>query len=149
MFGLIFMAKEEKQKEAKPGKKFCFKCAAEIFEEAEICPKCGVRQHKSVSTTAKASPELQTSRTSNTSPSRGHVSSGIAIILSFFWPGLGHIYLGDIMFGLFVMFMYAVLWVVAVITALLCSPVPLIVWIWAMYDSYNLAKRINRGEVEE
>lgn len=24
--------------------KFCVKCGAYIFEEAEICPKCGVRQ---------------------------------------------------------------------------------------------------------
>jgi len=24
--------------------KFCFKCAKELFDEAEICPNCGVRQ---------------------------------------------------------------------------------------------------------
>ena len=25
-------------------KKFCMKCGADIFQEAEICPKCGVKQ---------------------------------------------------------------------------------------------------------
>jgi TM2 domain-containing membrane protein YozV len=29
-----------------PGKVFCFKCGAQIFAEAEICPQCGVRQQQ-------------------------------------------------------------------------------------------------------
>jgi ribosomal protein L40E/TM2 domain-containing membrane protein YozV len=140
------MADEEKPREAKPGKIFCFRCGAEIFEDAEICPKCGVRQHKH----AGKSPEPQQPQPSGSSasPPRGHVNSGLAILLSFFWPGLGHVYLGDIMFGLFVMVMYTIVWGLAILTALICSPLPLILWIWAMYDSNNLAKRINSGQVD-
>lgn len=138
---------EKAEREPKPGKIFCFRCGAEIFEDAEICPKCGVRQRKHAG--AAKSPEPQPASPSGDSRApRGHVNSGLAILLSFFWPGLGHIYLGDIMFGLFVMIIYAVLWGFAVLTALICSPVPLVVWIWAMYDSNNLAKRINSGEVD-
>lgn len=35
------MAQEKTQKE----KKFCTECGASILRKAEICPKCGVRQH--------------------------------------------------------------------------------------------------------
>ena len=145
----LFHMAEKEQKEPKPGKIFCFRCGAEIFEDAEICPKCGVRQHRHAST-AKQSPESQQPQPAGSTapPPRGQVNSGLAIILSFFWPGLGHIYLGDIMFGIFVMVMYAILWGLAIITALICSPIPLIVWIWAMYDSNSLAKRMNSGEVD-
>jgi ribosomal protein L40E/TM2 domain-containing membrane protein YozV len=140
---------EKEAKDPKPGKIFCFRCGAEIFEDAEICPKCGVRQNRNAGAvkTMPAQPAGSAGQ-SGASPPRGHVNSGLAIILSFFWPGLGHVYLGDIMFGLFVMVAYTVLWGIAVLTALICSPIPLIVWIWAMYDSNNLAKRINSGKVD-
>ena len=37
------------------GKIFCYKCGASIFEEAEICPHCGVRQKRATSTSANGS----------------------------------------------------------------------------------------------
>ncbi|MBU0527879.1 hypothetical protein KKE92_05330 [Candidatus Micrarchaeota archaeon] len=119
-------------------KKFCFKCGAEIFEEAEICPKCGVRQ---------LTPVREVKPTQVIS-SKGTSSPGVATILSFLFPGLGHIYLGDIFFGLIVMVVYACSWGLAIITALICSPIPILIWIWSMYNSYNLALKINKGEVE-
>ena len=33
------------QQETMAGSKFCFACGASIDSRAEICPKCGVRQH--------------------------------------------------------------------------------------------------------
>jgi uncharacterized membrane protein YvbJ len=33
--------------------KFCYKCAKELFDEAEICPGCGVRQHMSAASNGK------------------------------------------------------------------------------------------------
>jgi len=129
------MAEKNQQKNAK---KFCFKCGAEIFEEAEICPKCGVRQPTQ---TSEAKPAQVIS-------SKGNASPGAATILSFLFPGLGHIYLGDIFFGLIFMILYACSWGLAFITAFICSPIPIIAWIWSMYDSYNLALKINKGEVE-
>lgn len=35
------------------GKVFCYKCGASIFVEAEICPKCGVRQRRVVPNTTE------------------------------------------------------------------------------------------------
>ncbi len=129
------MAEKNQQINAK---KFCFKCGAEIFEEAEICPKCGVRQFTPVSEV----------NVSSVTSSRGTTSPGIATILSFLFPGLGHIYLGDIFFGLIIMVLYACSWGLAILTAFICSPIPILLWLWSMYDSYNLALKINKGEVE-
>jgi len=47
-----------------PGHKQCDSCGADILAKAEICPKCGVRQHS-------------------------HVSKAVLLLVTFFFGGLG------------------------------------------------------------
>jgi hypothetical protein len=41
--------------------------------------------------------------------------SGLAILFAFFLPGLGHVYMGRVLFGLFLMAMWPLTWVVAIV----------------------------------
>lgn len=103
--------------------KFCFNCGNEIDEKAEICPKCGVRV-KQV-------------------PIHGEIkSSGIAVILSFFIPGLGQIYNGQIGKGiLFIIIGFILAMLIFVLIGFLLYP---IFWIYNIYDAYKSAETINR-----
>lgn len=102
--------------------KFCANCGNEINEKAEICPKCGVR--------VKQVPVYREMK-----------SSGIAVILSFFIPGLGQIYNGQIGKGiLFIIIGFILALSMIVLIGFLLYP---IFWIYNMYDAYKTAERIN------
>lgn len=103
--------------------KFCSNCGNEIDDKAEICPKCGVRVMPVPVRTEKK-------------------SSGLAAIASFFIPGLGQIYNGQI--GKGIMFI-----IIGTIFALLMFVLigfilyPLF-WIYNIYDAYSTAENINK-----
>jgi TM2 domain-containing membrane protein YozV len=69
----------------------------------------------------------------------------LALILSFFLPGLGQIYNGDTNNGIILM--------IASIASLLLTSLCIGffffigIWVYAMYDAYTKAERINRGEI--
>jgi TM2 domain-containing membrane protein YozV len=84
-----------------------------------------------------------------------------SIILSFFLPGLGQIYNGHVKKGIILAVVYIVLWIAMIIVyfagalvtmgigAFCCLPaflVPLVIWVYGMYDAYVVAGKINRGE---
>src|SRR4051794_27303242 len=61
---------------------FCRACGQSIDARAVICPKCGVPQSAVAPTPfAPQTPEEK--------------SPGLAILLSFLWPGSGHLYVGS------------------------------------------------------
>jgi TM2 domain-containing membrane protein YozV len=62
----------------------------------------------------------------------------IAVILSFFIPGLGQFYTGQLMKAL-VLFVLAVVFG-ALSTILIGIPFYILVWLYSMYDAYNAAK---------
>lgn len=102
--------------------KFCPNCGSEIDEKAEICPKCGVRVKPVPIRTEKK-------------------SSGIAAIASFFIPGLGQIYNGQIGKGIMfiiISIIFGLLMLVLIGFILL----PLF-WIYNIYDAYSTAEKIN------
>lgn len=72
-------------------------------------------------------------------------SSGIAAVLSFFWPGLGQIYNGQIGKGILLILLQIVNLVLMFV--LIGFITGLLVWVYSMYDAYNTAERINRGEI--
>lgn len=115
------------QTEEKPQTKFCQSCGKEININAEICPNCGVRvagvavnQEKSVA---------------------------LAAILSFLFPGLGHVYNGLTKKG--ISFIVAYLISAILIFLLIGFVLVLIIWIWALIDSIKTTEAINRGEFVE
>jgi len=105
------------------GKKFCQNCGAQIDPRAVICPKCGVPVESR--------------------PGAGRKNPGVAAVLSFFWPGLGQIYNGDIGFGLSLM-------LVAVLCILLFFifigiPLYVAVWAYSISNAYRSAEEYNRS----
>ena len=103
------------------GEVYCFSCGEVIKAEAEICPKCGVRQ--------KTNPLIQMK------------NPGIAAIASFFFAGLGQIYNGEIGKGLLLIIVQTVnVFLMFVIIGFFTYP---IVWIYGIYDAYTTAEKIN------
>lgn len=69
---------------------------------------------------------------------------GIAAVLSFFIPGLGQIYNGQIMKGIIFIVLASIF---GALTLVLIGYIlyPLF-WIYNLYDAYNTAKRINERQ---
>lgn len=110
------------------GSKYCSNCGAQIDERAEICPDCGVRQ---------VSPGYYQRGVSN------QKNPGLAALLSALVIGLGQVYNGEVGKGLlfFICAIIAgILWLIYI--GVLFS---LIIWIYAIYDAYTSAQRINEG----
>ena len=108
--------------------KFCQNCGAEIDRRAEICPKCGVR----VELPPSVNPVIK--------------NPGIAAVLSFFIPGLGQIYNGQIGKGiLFIITGVILALMIIIVIGIILYP---IFWIYNIYDSYTTAQKINTGEIQ-
>jgi TM2 domain-containing membrane protein YozV len=69
-------------------------------------------------------------------------NAGLAAVLAFLWAGLGHIYLGMITKGILYMILYVVFLVIGVLT-IIGLIIPLVFWIWQIYDAYKLANQYN------
>ena len=104
--------------------KFCSNCGSEIDFNAIICPECGV-QIQNTSLTQEINPT-------------------VAIILSIFIPGLGHIYSGLTHKGIIILVLYIIsaILMMAIIGFILV----IIIWIWAIIDVNNCVKALNNGE---
>ena len=113
--------------------KLCSDCGKPaVSPDAKACTNCG-----------KAYPRTE-SRRGNARPSEKGVyvkekSTAIAILSSFIFPGAGQVYNGRLKKGLL---MTAGFWIgmVLVIPAF-------VVWVYSMYDAYNEAKKISKGEL--
>lgn len=68
---------------------------------------------------------------------------GIAAVLCFFYTGLGQIYNGQILKGLVLLGvrLFSDLILCALLIGFVTSP---LIWIFAMYDAYKTADRMNR-----
>ncbi len=107
--------------------KFCANCGEKININAEICPHCGVRVANIRITQEK--------------------SVLLSAILSFLFPGLGHLYLGLSRKG--VSFIIAYIVSAILIFLLIGFVLIFIIWIWALVDSIRSTEAINRGEFVE
>ncbi len=68
-------------------------------------------------------------------------SAGLAAVLSFLISGLGQIYNGQIGKGLVILVVQAIN--VALMSILIGYVTFAIVWVWAIYDAYRAADKIN------
>ncbi|MDW5562749.1 MAG: DUF6677 family protein [Methanomassiliicoccus sp.] len=69
-------------------------------------------------------------------------NAGLAAVLAFLWAGLGHIYLGLIGKGILYMVLMVVFWIIGILT-IIGLIIPLVFWIWQIYDAYKLANQYN------
>jgi TM2 domain-containing membrane protein YozV len=117
---------------------YCPNCGAELqYAEAEICPKCGVR--------IKNPPAPVVNNGSTGVGTNEIKSTGIAVIASFFIPGLGQIYCGKILRGIGIII--AAIIAACLVIVLIGFIIYPILWVWNLYDAYTLAKKINTGEI--
>jgi len=104
--------------------KYCPGCGKRIHINAFTCPSCGLKQ-KSLHGSEK--------------------SPSLAAILSFLFVGLGQIYCGRIKRGLAFIGLYLLSFFLLIfLIGIILLP---IVYIYNIYDAYELAKKINEGEI--
>lgn len=70
-------------------------------------------------------------------------SPGLAVVLSFFWMGLGQIYNGQIGKGIIFMITEIVLAILTFLTLGIMGIVLFALWVWNLYDAYRNAEKYN------
>ena len=105
---------------------YCSSCGEVIKKEAEICPNCGVRQ-KGVS-------------------GNGEKNPGIAALLSLIFVGAGQIYNDQVGKGIGLMVLQFVN--VILMFVLIGFLTGFVTWLYAVWDAYNTAEKINAGEIQ-
>jgi hypothetical protein len=126
-----------------------------------VCSSCAVDYQGKVTCKSCIEKMASSSGAAASGPVAGRKEPILSIILSFFFPGLGQIYNGQMKKGIILIVGYIVLWIAVVIAyfagslvtmgvgAFCCMPVflvPLIEWVYGMYDAYVVANKLNRGE---
>lgn len=152
-------AEEDDTIEVNIKSKFCTNCGAEVLPETAFCPKCGFKLKgdenpqtkfcqncgKKIDVNAEICPHCGV-RVANVSVYQ-EKNVLLAAILSFLFPGLGHLYLGLNKKGIYFIVGYIISWILVII--LIGFVLALIVWIWALVDSIKSTEAINKGEFVE
>ncbi len=144
---------------------FCNACGDQVLEGSRFCGSCGA------SLSPQSVPTRQTARQVHETK-----SSGTAIVLSFFWTGLGQLYAGTIARGLVMMGVTPIVWAIGWFGGLaaffgglgtivgktaqesssaagvgfigfLAGFAPIIWWIWGMVDAKKNCEAFNRGDL--
>jgi Predicted membrane protein len=127
---------------------YCSNCGAQT-ENTNFCPNCGEsysdeKQQKNREQYSQANQvrcEPVQSRADSYNPYIVKQKSPfLAFILSFFWTGLGQLYNGKFVKGIF--FQIAL----AIGLSMLIVP-GIFVWIFGLWDAYNDSEKMNRGEI--
>jgi TM2 domain-containing membrane protein YozV len=121
------------------GAKFCENCGDPVSEGELFCEKCGAKIDNA--TPAQSPPGQPQQMTQPSEPPKkvNEKNPVLAAILSLIISGVGQIYNGQWKKGILIL-------VVTIIVALLFGLLSLIVVVYAMYDAYTTAQKINNGE---
>ena len=124
---------QERSSTARSETVFCRACGAEILARSEICPECGVGQRGS--------------------GSPGEKNPGLAALLSFVLVGAGQLYNGDVVKGIVLMvaeftLVSLILVTIWFLVGVVFVPILLALWVYAVWDAWDKAEKINRGEYE-
>ena len=123
-----------KDVEEVPKKTKCKNCDSEIYEMADTCHHCGIRLRIIVIK-----------------------NPGVAAVLSFFIPGLGHIYSGEIIIGIAFLIIEILLGTFGIF--LVRSPsqiregiifivVGFICWVYNIYSTYKMTEKKNMRQYQ-
>lgn len=114
--------------------KFCPNCGTELNAGVRFCPNCGSNINQAISKAA----------INNVVERKTPIFS---VILSFIFPGLGQFYNGQSTKGLYFIILAVVSWILFLI--LIGMIIYVLIWIWSIFDAYQSAEAINRGEILE
>jgi TM2 domain-containing membrane protein YozV len=75
----------------------------------------------------------------------------LSVILSFILPGLGQVYNGQAKKGIILLAGYILMWIASfvlmiVLIGFCLMLIPIVIWLYAMYDAYVTADKVNKGE---
>jgi TM2 domain-containing membrane protein YozV len=104
-----------------------------------VCPEC------SVSIDGKNICKNCASIIASHDQALAHKEPVLALILSFFIPGMGQLYLGNNDRGFKLIIGAIIAWVLTAVCIGLF--IYFGIWIYGMYDAYTSAEKINRGEI--
>lgn len=118
---------------------YCRNCGKEIPEGGRFCPECGC-----IVTDSPAESAAPSVRTDAVDPGMtcNKRSEDLALLMSLFITGLGHIYVGKAGKGVALLIAQILCSALGVIT-LFTWVGSVILWFYGMYDSYALAKQYN------
>ena len=119
----------------------CSNCGEPADPNGKVCKNCGkpfTLQTESENC-QKSESEIEKTQPAGNVVYVKEKSTFVAIILSFFFTGAGQVYNGQLKKGLLMMI---VLW----IGSILILP-GLVIWVYAMYDAYKEAEKMNKGEI--
>lgn len=73
----------------------------------------------------------------------------VAVVLSVFFPGVGHIYLGQTGIGITILILYVVgyLLIATIVGMIIGIPLIIATWLWGLIGSIKKCDTINKGEV--
>ena len=145
--------------ELQEGAKFCKECGAEVVVEevsgeSQFCSSCGYKMPKNLKFCPECgSPTSNAPHTNNTVNNTGNsvVNTNkdpvLAAILSFLIIGLGQIYLGLTKKGI-ILFIAAMISgaLIFLLIGFLLWP---LVWVYAIYDAYKSAQKMQSGMAVE
>ncbi len=134
---------------------FCPNCGKEIPEGSKFCSYCGfklfngkIEDENILSESEKRKKIYDEQLLKAKAAQKAQINlknPSLAVILSFFFMGLGQIYNGQIGKGILFIILYAISIALCwVIIGFITTP---ILWIIGMIDAYNTAKKINEREV--
>lgn len=114
------------------GQPICSTCTLEV-NGTPVCRPCAEKKAKeqagqATGTYSQAQPVTVVNKK----------SSILAAILSFFIPGLGQLYNGQVIKGIVIFITFAVL---------IWACIGIVPWLYGIYDAYMTAEKINRGEI--
>ena len=119
-----------------PGERFCGSCGASLFSD---------QSHSEGDEPQEWQPHVQSTRIPTSHKTIRGASivpvffPGLAVLLTFFIPGLGQLYLGRIGRGIVLVIAYGIFWIISILT-IVFGIVLLIFWIWAIYDANNATR---------
>ncbi len=116
--------------------KFCESCGAPLKDGDKFCEQCGAAT-PAVPVSMPPPPAKPIMPVEE--PYQGK-SPILALILSFFFSGLGQVYNGETLKGVAIFFGTLIGYMIFVIPGV-------IVWIFGMYDAYTTAKKMNEGTI--
>ncbi|MHA2365990.1 MAG: hypothetical protein ACXAC7_18675 [Candidatus Hodarchaeales archaeon] len=136
---------------------FCNNCGTEVGD-SQYCPSCGTPQGKTEPIQPQGQPPVQqvqpsvqqsvpniiiTQQAQQAGPGArpgfppgpyGRKDGTMAALLSFFIPGVGQMYVGQVGRGIAIFFAFI---------CLICFLVGIIIWIWGIFDASQQAKLYN------
>ena len=113
--------------------KFCPSCGEKLNSNAKFCHNCGANLNQSM---------FSSGATGNAIEKKTPI---LSVILSFIFPGLGQFYNGQGTKGLYFIILAIVSWILFII--LIGVLLYILIWLWSIFDAYQSAEAINRGEV--